>query len=229
MKRKYPLSIFLLGVVLNFLVRYFYLFLPGLILCVIGIWSEKCLAIGLGFWLVDLVLSVVAQIRIRKEILAESDNAEFNEIMDACYGQEDSGQSENQEILEKLVVYRTLKENVRQNMTLEELIDTFRQMCDIPVGQPDMLLFQTGNFSFTGEKRFHFDLVRQFQFLDQDEYVQLHLTVLYEPSAKTALLRSVRWGEPEDGQFFQTVRNSPAYRIVKDLPIARVDIDVHET
>lgn len=255
MNRKYPLSMFLLGVVLNFLVRFFYLFLPGLILCIIGIWSEKCLAIGLGFWLVDLVLSLVEQFRIRKASLSESDNEEFNELMDAFYGpdgpeafrermeekkmqnpeyaafmeEKARRQAESQEMLQRLVVYRTLKESVKDGMTLEELIDTFQQMCAISVGEPDMLLFQTGNFRFTGEKLFHFDLVRQFQFLNQDEYVQLHLTMLYEPSAKTALLTKIHWGEPEDGKFFQVVRSSLAYQTVKNLPMVRVEIDIHET
>lgn len=256
MKRKYPLKMFLLGMAMNFFLRYFYLFLPGLILCFIGIWSQKCLAIGLAFWLLDLILSFVEQLRIRKESLSESDNPEFNEIMDRVYGSDDPHretinwveeaikndpdrvafleeearrQAESQEILQKLVVYRKLKELVKEGMTLNELIDAFEEMCGISVGEPDMLLFETGNYSFTCEKQFCFDLARQFQFLDENEYVQLHLTALYEPSAKTALLRKIHWGEPEDGKFFSVVRNSMAYRAVKNLPIIRVEIRIEET
>ena len=255
MKRRYPLKMFLLGMAMNFIFHYFYLFLPGLILCLIGIWSQKCLAIGLACWLLDLILSFVEQLRIRKASLSESDNPEFNELMDAFYGpdgpdafgeamqkrmqndpdyaafleEEARRQAESQEILQKLVVYRKLKELVKEGMTLDELIGAFEEMCGISVGEPDMLLFETGNYNFTGEKRFHFGLVRQFQFLDADEYVQLHLTVLYEPSAKTGLLKKVHWGEPEDGKFFQTVRSSMAYQTAKQLPIVRVDIRIEET
>ena len=255
MNRKYPLKMFLLGVAMNFFLRYFFLFLPGLIFCLIGIGNKTCLAIGLAFWLLDLILSLVEQFRIRKAALSESDNPEFNEIMDALYGSNDPHaiqdwvaekiqnnpdysafqeeearqQAEKQEILQKLVVYRKLKELVKEGMTLQELIAAFEEMCGIGVGEPDLLLFQTGNFNFTGEKLFHFDLVRQFQFLDDEEYVQLHLTVLYEPSAKTGLLKKIHWGQPEGGTFFQTVRNSLAYQTVNDMPIVRVDIDIHET
>lgn len=255
MNRKYPLKMFLFGLLLNFFIRYALLFLPGLILCMIGIWSEKCLAIGLAMWLVDLVLSVAQQLRVRKTVLSESDNPEFNEIMDACFDPDDPKsvihwveeriqndpdraaaleeearqRAESQERLQCLVVYRTLRDTVRDGMTLDELIDTFEKMCDLDVGEPDMLLFQTGTFDFTGEKLYHFDLVRQFDFLGGDELVQLHLTVLYEPSPKLALLRKIHWGEPEDGNFFSIVRRSRAYHAVKALPIARVDIDVHET
>ena len=255
MNRKYPLKMFLFGLLLNFFIRYFFLFLPGLILSIIGIWSKNCLAIGLAMWLVDLVLSVVEQLRIRKAALSESDNPEFNEIMDAFYGSDDPHaitnwvedklkndpeyaarreeaerqQAESQEKLHCLVVYRTLREKVRDGMTLDELIDTFEEMCTLSVGEPDDLLFETGTYSFTGEKLFHFDLVRQFEFLSGDEYVQLHLTVLYAPSAKTALLTKVHWGKPGDGRFFQTVRSSIVYKTVKDMPITRVDINIHET
>lgn len=252
MNRKYPLKMFLFGLCLNFFIRYALLFLPGLLLCIIGTWSKKCLAIGLALWLVDLVLSVVEQLRIRKATLSESDNEEFNELMDAFYGPDSFGalmeerkkqdpenaafveeearrQAEAQERLKCLVVYRTLRDTVRDGMTLDELIDTFEKMCELDVGEPDMLLFQTGTFNFTGEKLYHFDLVRQFDFLGGDELVQLHLTVLYEPSRKLSLLRKIHWGEPGDGSFFATVRGSAAYRAVKSLPIARVEIDVHET
>lgn len=255
MNRKYPFKMFLFGLLLNFFIRYFLLFLLGLILCIVGIWSEKCLAIGLAMWLVDLVLSFVEQLRIRKAALSESDNPEFNEIMDAFYGADDphsivnwveekvnndSGyaaareeeerlQAESQEKLQCLVVYRTLRQTVQDGMTLDELINAFEEMCALSVGEPDSLLFETGTFHFTGEKLFHFDLVRQFQFLDEDEYVQLHLTAMYEPSRKTALLFKTHWGEPGDGRFFKTVRSSLAYKTVKDMPITRVDINIHET
>lgn len=255
MNRKYPFKMFLFGLMLNFFIRYALLFLPGLILCIIGIWSEKCLAIGLAMWLVDLVLSVAQQLRIRKTILSESDDPEFNEIMDACFDPDDPKsvthwvearmqndpdcaaaleeearqRTESQERLKYLVVYRSLRDMVQEGMDLDELIDAFEKMCDHDVGEPDMLLFETGTYDFTGEKMFHFDLVRQFQFLNEDEFVQLHLTVLYEPSPKLALLRKIHWGEPEDGNFFSIVRRSRAYHAVKALPIARVDIDVHET
>lgn len=255
MNRKYPFKMFLFGLLLNFFIRYFLLFVPGLILSIVGIWNEKCLAIGLALWLVDLVLSFVEQLRIRKAALSESDNEEFNEIMDACYGSDDPHSimdwvdekikndpdhaaareeaerlaAEAQEKLQCLVVYRTLREKVHDGMTLEELIGAFEEMCDLSVGEPDSLLFETGTYRFTGEKLFHFDLVRQFQFLDEDEYVQLHLTALYEPSPKTALLFKTHWGAPEDGRFFQTVRGSLAYQTVKAMPIKRVDIHIHET
>ncbi len=134
-----------------------------------------------------------------------------------------------QAILERLVVYRNLKENVKEGMELDALIDAFRQMCLLPVGDPDDLLFETGTFNFTGEKLFYFSLVRQFQFLDDDEYVQLHLEVTYLPSAKTALLSDTHWGSLTQGDFWETVKNSRAYRVAKELPMYQVQVFVDET
>lgn len=245
MNRKYPIKMFIFGVILNFLIRNFFLFVPGVVLCLVGIAVRNCLYIGLAMLIFDLILSVYYQFQIRKEVLSESDNPEFNELMDAFCDPDNPNAfkekidekiraaaeepDDHQEILQKLVVYRTLKEAIRDGMTLEEMIDAFARMCEIPVGDPDDLLFETGSYNFTGEKMFHFCLVRQFQFLDEDEYVQLHLRVLYAPSARTALLYRVKWASLTKGDFFDMVKSSRAFKTVKEMPIAGVEIRVEET
>lgn len=250
--RKYPLSLFIVGVVMNFFLRFFYLFILGSVLCIIGIWVKTCQQIGIALLCVDLIFSTIEQFKIRKEVLRESENEEFNELMDAACGpdglngvlknvteriqsaesireQDERERAESQEVLQKLVVYRTLRGSIQDGMTLDEMIDAFAKMCEISMGDPDSLLFEVGNFDFTGEKMFYFNLVRQFQFLDPDEYVQLHLEVLYKPDPKTRLLFKVKWCDPADDSFFQTVRNSLAYKVVKNMPIEKVDIRIEET
>ena len=86
MKRKYPAKFFWLFVLTNFLFHFFYLFLPGLLLCIVGIWITPCLWIGLAILLVDLILSILEQMRIRKAAITPSDNQDFNAFMDAFYG-----------------------------------------------------------------------------------------------------------------------------------------------
>lgn len=245
MKRKYPLGLFFLMLLLNFTVRHFYLFLPGVLLSIIGIWNKSCLAIGLAVLLVDLIVSLVDQLQIRKASLEESDNEEYNELMDAFLASDDpnafgdliarkaqkfqDAPEEAPSILEKLVVYRTLKSSIQEGMALAEMVDAFEQMCEISVGEPDDLLFETGTYRFTGEKLFYFSLVRQFQFLDENEYVQLRLDVTYPPCAKTRFLFGAKWASPTDGGFFDRVRTSRAYRVAQDLPIHQVSVRVEET
>lgn len=86
MKRKYPAKFFWLFVLTNFLFHFFYLFLPGLLLCIVGIWITSCLWIGLAILLVDLILSILEQMRIRKAAITPSDNQDFNAFMDAFCG-----------------------------------------------------------------------------------------------------------------------------------------------
>lgn len=245
MNRKYTHKQFVLGVIINFFIFHFYLFIPGLILLLIGTGVKICLHIGLAFLILDLILSVMEQLRIRNAILSDSDNPEFNELMDAYCDPNDTDafkeiieekirteteeSQSRQEILQKLVVYRTLNDSIHDGMTLEEMIDAFAEMCKISVGEPDGLLFETGNYDFTGENLFCFSLVRQFQFLSGDEYVQLRLDVTYTPSIKTALCRTTKWGSLIDGNFFGMVKNSRSFRLAKEMPIIGVRVSVEET
>ena len=87
MKRKYPAKMFLLFVLTNFLFRFFYLFIPGTVLCVVGIWSQTYLYVGRAVLGLDLILSIVEQVRIRNAAVGQSENPDFNEMMDAFCGQ----------------------------------------------------------------------------------------------------------------------------------------------
>ena len=83
MERKYPTKMFWLFVLTNFLFHFFYLSIPGIILCFVGIWVKSCLRIGLAILGLDVILSVIEQLRIRKAAVTPSDSPEFNELMDA--------------------------------------------------------------------------------------------------------------------------------------------------
>lgn len=142
---------------------------------------------------------------------------------------EDPEYQRSQQTLQQLQVYRTLRDSVKEGMSLDELIDAFAAMCRLPVGDPDDLLFETGTYSFTGKKLFYFSLVRQFQFRSADEYVQLHLDVRYTPSPATARLCDTEWGSIHDGDFFDMVRSSKAYQMVRNQPIAQIEVRIDET
>ena len=86
MERKYPAKMFWLFVLTNFLFHYFYLFIPGIIFCIVGIWVKSCLWIGLAILELDVILSIIEQLRLRKAAVTPSDNPEFNELMDAFCG-----------------------------------------------------------------------------------------------------------------------------------------------
>lgn len=87
--------------------------------------------------------------------------------------------------MEALVAY--LKKAITDKMPLENIVDVFEQMCQTPI-EEDMILFETGTYSFAGEPFFYFSLVRQYPNNEDDEFYQIHVDVLYAPTVKTRLL-----------------------------------------
>lgn len=83
MKRAYPAYLFWMGFVGNLFGRFFYLFIPAVILLIIGIWIPVCLLTGIVLLAVDVAVSFTAQLIIRKTVLKESDNPNFREFQNA--------------------------------------------------------------------------------------------------------------------------------------------------
>ena len=81
--RKHPTSLFIIGFITNILFHFFWLFLPSIILLIVGIFVKSCLYIGLALLLIDIVLSLIEQLRIRQAFLKESDNPDFRAFQDA--------------------------------------------------------------------------------------------------------------------------------------------------
>lgn len=88
MERKYPPKMFCFFVLTNFLFRFFYLSIPGIVLSIVGIWVKPCLLIAISVLGLDLILSIIEQLRIRKAAVTYSENQEFNELMDAFCSQD---------------------------------------------------------------------------------------------------------------------------------------------
>ena len=82
-KRKYPTSLFIIGFLTNILFHFFWLFIPCIILLIVGILVKPCLYIGLALLLIDILLSLIEQLRIRQAFLEESDNPDFRAFQDA--------------------------------------------------------------------------------------------------------------------------------------------------
>lgn len=80
------MSLFLTGLISNFLFRFFWLFIPGVVLLITGVFISPCLVVGALVILVDAILSLVEQLRIRKAFLEDSDNPDFRAFQDALSG-----------------------------------------------------------------------------------------------------------------------------------------------
>lgn len=123
-------------------------------------------------------------------------------------------------------VYHALISNVKQEMNLSELVDVFEQICSIPVAvESDMLLYETGTYTFSGELKFYFSLTRQFSDDCEGDFRQLQLNILYEPSERTNKFKDAVWDEEIDGDFFDYVRNSQAYLALLHEKIGKAEVN----
>lgn len=118
-----------------------------------------------------------------------------------------------------------LRRAIEGKTTLPDLVDAFEATCRAylwtPDDEDDLLLFETGNYSFTGTPTFQFSLTRQIPD-GQGEYLQLHLTAHYPPRPFGLLLTRTRWSF-RTPDFFGAVRGSKPYKLLEAEPILAVD------
>lgn len=128
-------------------------------------------------------------------------------------------------------VYKNFKKEIKDNMLLPELVTAFEKMCKTPIkaiddvllfetGIYDMLLFETGIY----DSFLCFSLARQIQEEGNDEYVELRLDIQYKTDKIKKYPSKVTWSDEISGDFFEYVRNSDIYSLLKDEKIENLDI-----
>lgn len=120
-----------------------------------------------------------------------------------------------------------LKSSIDDTMSLPEIIAAFEKMCKIPIVN-DMILYETGTFSFTGEPLFYFSLVRQYPNND-DEYYQIHVDILFQPDDKNCDLSCTVWNDSIAGDIFDYIRTSKEFEYARSMPYKKIDIYIDET
>lgn len=128
-------------------------------------------------------------------------------------------------ILNKDIQY--LKNTIKKNMTISDIIDTFNKICNFS-NQDEMVLFETGTFSFTGESLFYFSLVKQVP-NSEEEYYQIHVDILYKPDNENQLLSNAVWNEDIDENIFDFIRKSKAYEYTQKHNYIDIEIYLDET
>ena len=126
-----------------------------------------------------------------------------------------------------------LKENIVNGMTLDDMINTFEKMCEMPIenvaADDDLVLFETGTYKWTDRKLlFTISLVRQFP-NDEDEYVQIHLDVSYEPTPESQKLEECEWSDCLPENIFDYIRSSKSVRYARSKSYVEVKAYIAET
>ena len=122
---------------------------------------------------------------------------------------------------------KQLKEVINDDASVQDIVDRFEEMCREPMDN-DMILFESGTFSFTGEELFCFSLVRQFP-NEEEEYYQIHVDVLFETNDENKTLSESVWNEDIEENIFEYVRKSESFSYAISDTYKRVDIYMDET
>ena len=120
-----------------------------------------------------------------------------------------------------------LKDKITDKTPLEEIVDVFEQMCNIPL-EEDMILFETGTFTtFASEPVFEISLVRQFS--NDDEFFQLHVDILYKPTSENKIFSEATWNEDLSENIFDYIRKTEVFAYAKNKEYIKVEIYLDET
>ena len=136
-----------------------------------------------------------------------------------------------------------LEKSIKGKNTLDELIEAFKETSKMKINgvaeEDDELLFQSDDFF--GDD-YNFMLTRQIPAEEGDEYIQINLTVRYEKNDETKRLSDISLFSSEvEGtcadektpynydSFFDAVKKSDNYRVLKNKTILSAEITVEET
>lgn len=120
-----------------------------------------------------------------------------------------------------------LKHTITNDTAVEDVVAVFEKMCAVPM-EEDMILFETGTFSFSGEPLFYFELVRQFP-NEEEEYYQIHINVLFKPSPANERFSKAVWNEDIEENIFDYIRKSQAFAYARENTPVRIDVFMCET
>ena len=128
--------------------------------------------------------------------------------------------------MENLIKF--LEDKITDKMSVEEIVDVFEQMCSTPL-EEDMVLFETGTFTaFSKEPFFQISLVRQFS-NDDEEFYQIHVVILYKPTAENKIFSETTWDEDLDENIFDYIRKSASFAYARNHEYIEIKIYMDET
>ena len=99
--------------------------------------------------------------------------------------------------------------------------------------EEDMMLFQYGNYDWQdgNGREFHFNLTRQFEIPGEDEFLQLKLTLFYDPERIGEIESFNSWSvDSADLEVWKKlIKETKGYRISENLRPKRFEINLSET
>lgn len=91
MKRKYPMSMFAMGVILNLIKSWYFLIVIFLFSIISIISHNASFVLPLAVTIVWLLYAFITQLRHRKAVLRKSENESLNELYDKMFADNQKG------------------------------------------------------------------------------------------------------------------------------------------
>ena len=105
--------------------------------------------------------------------------------------------------MENLIKF--LEDKITDKMSVEEIVDAFSK-----------------------EPFFQISLVRQFS-NDDEEFYQIHVVILYKPTAENKIFSETTWDEDLDENIFDYIRKSASFAYARNHEYIEVKIYMDET
>ena len=218
------------------LLRSFILNTAAIVLLGLGIWKRELLYAGLAVLAVDIILAFVKTYIVAKTF-ENTDNPDMLDFRDALFNGNPRGvvdeverrireQSPDFAGPEDSPEVKTIKRELGENPTVDEVIDVFRGHC-LSLGEDDLMLFETGVYEdYDGGtpngKKFHFILTRQ---TDESEgLVQLQIILLFDVTPGNRFMRMTKWSDSVEGDFFEFIRSTKQYEYAKNIPYIKISV-----
>lgn len=110
--------------------------------------------------------------------------------------------------------------------------ETYKIKKQLEHKEEDMMLFQYGLYGWPGqEKEFHFDLTRQFEIPNEDEFLQLSFTLFYNTELIGDIQDYNSWSAYAENlvDWKAMIQNTEGFKKVKNIIPNRIEISLSQT
>lgn len=131
---------------------------------------------------------------------------------------------------EEMEIYQQLCGAVTEDSSLEEILNAFSEMCKTPVDtRTEMFLYEVYSYEFEGEAFLNCHIVRQVDDPGTDEFIQLHLDIIYRLDEAIAEFEETTWFEADWEGFVQYIRSGTIYQTLLGKPIHERHVSIDST
>lgn len=121
---------------------------------------------------------------------------------------------------EEMEVYKVFMAEIPDDATLDEMLDAFEKMCQVPMEvNTDMYLVEVFQSSYNGTDRVCLSVHRQFEIPGYYEFIDLGFTVEYILEDDIADFGITKFFEDDWKGFLDYIRNSDFYSLLLTKPI----------